>query len=73
VEGGAGLNPDSVRNAVRMHQSARPAVYLLVSRRPSGAFTAVSDIPFPGGTSRRIEAGAMVMDPQGRLLLPAYT
>jgi hypothetical protein len=72
VEAGAGFNPDSVRNAVRMHQAARPAVYLLVSRRPSGAFMAVSDIPFPGGMSRRIDAGDMVMDPRGQLLLPAY-
>lgn len=67
-EGGLGLNPDAVRNAVRMHQCARPAVYLLVTRLTSGAFAAVADIPFPSGGRRRLAPGDLVMDAQGRLL-----
>jgi hypothetical protein len=64
-----GLNPDAVRSAVRMHQTARPAVYLLVRRLGSGEFVAVTDIPFAAG--RRIVAGAPLMDRQGKLLLLA--
>jgi hypothetical protein len=67
---GGGLNPDAVRNAVRMHQMARPAVYLLVRRLGSGEFVAVADISFATGAARRINAGEPVMDRQGRLLLP---
>jgi len=68
VEAGAGFNPDAVRSAVRLHQAARPAAYLLV-RRTAAGFVAVADIPFPAGGSRRIAAGDLVMDPTGRLLL----
>ena len=63
---GGGLNPDAVRSAVRMHQMARPAVYLLVRRLGSGEFVAVADVPFAAG--RRIVAGEPLMDRQGRLL-----
>jgi hypothetical protein len=66
--GDGGLNPDAVRSAVRMHQAARPAVYLLVRRLGSGEFVAVADIPFAAG--RRIAPGEPLMDRQGRLLLP---
>jgi hypothetical protein len=68
LDGIGGLNPDAVRNAVRLHQTARPAAYLLVTRLASGAFAAVADIPFPAGTGRPIVAGAVVMDGLGRLL-----
>jgi hypothetical protein len=67
---GGGLNPDAVRSAVRMHQMARPAVYLLVKRLGSGEFVAVADIPFATAGERRVIAGQPLMDRQGRLLLP---
>jgi hypothetical protein len=44
VCGDKGLNPDTVRSAVRMHQAARPAAYLLVRRTLSGDYLAVTDI-----------------------------
>jgi len=68
LEAGVGFNPDAVRSAVRLPQTARPAAYLLVRRTASG-FVAVTDIPFPAGGARRISAGEQVMDAAGRLLL----
>jgi hypothetical protein len=70
LDGDIGLDPLAVRNAVRLHQSARPAVYLLVRRQFSADFVAVADIPFPA-SGRRIAAGDVVMDRHGRLLAEA--
>lgn len=47
LNGGAGLDPDKVRNAVRMHQRAKPASYFLVRRSRSGDYVAVTDVPYP--------------------------
>jgi hypothetical protein len=66
LEGDLGLNPDAVRGAVYMHQIARPAVYLLVRRRLSAEYVAVTDIPFPAG-GRRIVAGEVIVDRHGLL------
>lgn len=60
VEGG--LDPDSVRNAIRMHQLARPAVCLLVERLASGDYVAVTDVPTPSGMRSRLAAGEIVID-----------
>lgn len=57
-----GLDPDSVRNAIRMHQLARPAVCLLVERLASNDYVAVTDIPIPAGLRGRIGAGEIVID-----------
>ncbi|MDB5465276.1 MAG: hypothetical protein JWQ46_38 [Phenylobacterium sp.] len=54
-----------MRSAVRLHQQAKPAVLLLVERRPSGDYVAVADIPFAGALNRRISAGEIVLDRQG--------
>ncbi len=62
IEPSGGLDPDAVRNAVRMHQTARPAVYLLVKRLPSRDFVAVTDIPWPAGVRAPISAGGLVVD-----------
>jgi hypothetical protein len=67
LDGDMGLDPLAVRNAVRLHQAARPAVYLLVRRLFSADFVAVADIPIPA-SGRRISAGDVVMDRHGRLL-----
>ncbi|WP_133255006.1 hypothetical protein [Phenylobacterium hankyongense] len=65
LDGQAGLHPDAVRSAVRLHQQAKPAVLLLVERRPSGDYVAVADIPFAGALNRRFSAGEVVLDRQG--------
>lgn len=57
-----GLHPDLVRSAVRLHQGARPAAYLLCRRQACGAFVAVTDIPFPACRRGTIRAGQPVLD-----------
>lgn len=67
VEGDFGVPPDAVRNAVRQHQAAQPAVLFLVERRPSGDFVAVTDIPFAGAGLRRFRSGDVVLSAQEAL------
>lgn len=64
IEGDAGVPPDALRNAVRQHQSAQPAVLLLVERRPCGDYAALFDIPFPSGRRGRMPAGTVVIASQ---------
>lgn len=66
LEGDYGLDPDLVRNALRQHQSARPAVMFLLKRQASGDFVALTDVPFAGGKSLRISAGSLILDRTGR-------
>jgi hypothetical protein len=66
LETARGLDPDAVRAAIRLHQVARRAVYLLVQRLPSNAFVAVTDIPAPAGVRGRICAGETVIEANGR-------
>lgn len=66
LAGELGLNPDTVRSAVRMHQSARPAAYLLVRRTLSGDYLAVTDVPWPAANAVPLQAGDLVLDRQGR-------
>jgi hypothetical protein len=63
-----GLDPDAVRDAVRLHQVASRAVYLLLEQRPDNGFVAVTDIPSPVDGSR-IAAGDLVLDAGGRSCL----
>lgn len=60
LEGNGGFPPLAVRDAVRLHQTARPAVYLLVRRTVSGDFVAVTDIPYPA-QSAPIRAGEVIL------------
>jgi len=69
LEGDRGLHPEAVREAVRQHQSAKPAVLWLVERQPSGDFTAVTDIRHAGGEGLRVPAGGLVISRAGRLCL----
>jgi hypothetical protein len=69
LEGGEGYDPDTVRSAVRLHQTAKPAVYLLVERLASGDYVAVTDIPFAGSLTRRVRAGEVLLDRRGVLQL----
>jgi hypothetical protein len=62
LEAAGGLDPDSVRNAFRMHQLAQPAVCLLVERLASNDYVAVTDIPSPAAMRGRIAAGELVID-----------
>ncbi|CAN7383443.1 hypothetical protein LJR225_002398 [Phenylobacterium sp. LjRoot225] len=66
IGGELGLDPDTVRSAVRMHQSARPAAYLLVRRTLSGDYMAVTDVPWPAATLAPLRAGDLVLDRKGR-------
>jgi len=66
--GDTGLRPDLVRDAIRQHQMARPACYLLVRRRSEGDFIAVTRIPWPAGLGRPIVEGERVADERGFLL-----
>lgn len=70
---GSGLDPDTVREAVRMHQSARATAYYLVRKTLSGDYVAVTDIPWPVGAHGPIRAGAAVMDRQGGLCVATPT
>lgn len=69
LEGERGLDPDAVRSGVRLHQAAKPAVYLLVEKLASGDYAAVTDIPFAGSLTRRVRAGEVILDRQGALQL----
>lgn len=62
---GRGLAPEAVRNALRQHQKARPAVLLLARRAPGGAFLAVYDIPSAGAVVGKISAGGELAFPRG--------
>lgn len=66
---GAGLDPDTVREAVRMHQSARAAAYYLTRKTLAGDYVAVTDIPWPVGAQGPIRAGQTIMDRRGAVLL----
>lgn len=63
--GQSGLDPDTVRSAVRMHQSAGHASYFLVRRTLSGDYVAVTDVPYPSSGSRRLRAGELVLSRSG--------
>jgi hypothetical protein len=71
LDGDIGLHPESVREAIRQHQSAKPAVLWLVERQPSGDYTAVTDILYGGSEGLRIPAGALVVSRTGRLCIGA--
>jgi hypothetical protein len=66
IDGELGFNPDTVRSGLRLHQGAKPAVYLLVEQTPVGDYVAVTTVPFAGPAFRRIEKGAVVLDRSGR-------
>lgn len=68
LDASGGLDPDAVRSAVRTHQGAQPATYFLVARTPADEFVAVTDIPRPAGMNRRISAGEVLVDAEGRTL-----
>lgn len=65
LEGDAGIRPEAVRNAVRQHQRARDACYLLVRRTMSGDFVNVTDVPTPALQRRPLAAGEVVMNRGG--------
>jgi hypothetical protein len=65
LSGTSGLDPDTVRSAVRMHQSASHAAYFLVRRCPSGDYVALVDVPYPASGRRRLQAGDVVLARSG--------
>ena len=69
IEGGQGLDPDLVRSAVRLHQSARPAVYLLTRKTLGGEYLAVTDIPWAAASTRPVRPGDPIMDRKGAFVL----
>ncbi|RAK60389.1 hypothetical protein DJ021_11520 [Phenylobacterium hankyongense] len=72
LDGAAGLNPDVVRNGVRLHQAARPTVVILLERRSSGEFVTVTDIPHAGALHRPLRAGEVVIDARGACRLDLF-
>jgi hypothetical protein len=65
ITGPLGLNPTAVRQAVRMHQSARQVCYLLARRTLSGDYVAVLDVPHPSSGSRPLRAGDPILTKVG--------
>ena len=65
LSGLSGLNPDTVRSAIRMHQNANPAAYFLVRRTAAGDYLAVADVPFPSSGSPRLRVGDVVLARSG--------
>jgi hypothetical protein len=65
LSGSSGLDPDTVRSAVRMHQGASHAAYFLVRRTLSGDYLAVTDVPYPSSGRRRLKAGDVVLGRSG--------
>lgn len=66
LSGLSGLDPDTVRSAMRMHQSASQASYFLVRRTLSGDFLAIADVPYPSSGSHRLKAGDLVLSRLGK-------
>lgn len=60
-----GLDPDTVRNAVRLHQRANHVAYFLVRRTPSGDYLAVTDVTYPSSGSRRLKEGDVILSRTG--------
>jgi len=65
LSGLSGLDPDAVRSAIRMHQSAIPAAYFLARRTASGDYLAVTDVPYPALRSQRLRAGDLIVGRSG--------
>lgn len=63
--GKSGLDPDAVRDAVRLHQKASNASYFLVRRLRTGDYVAVVDVPFPSSGSRPLREGDVVLGRSG--------
>lgn len=61
LSGTQGLHPDSVRKAVRMHQSSGQVSYFLVRRTASGDYVAVADVASPSSERGRLNAGDVVL------------
>jgi hypothetical protein len=59
-------SPDRIREAVRVHQAAKPACYYLVRRDRLGAYVAVTDIAWPA-SGERIRPGQIILGGGGRL------
>jgi hypothetical protein len=61
LDGSQGIPPDLARAAVRQHQSARPACYLLVRRTIAGDFVTVTDVPWPATAGAPLRTGDLVL------------
>jgi len=68
-DGDIGFDPATAQSGIRLHQGAKPAVYLLVERDLAGDYRAVREIPFAGPLQLRIAAGSIVMDRNGRFCM----
>jgi hypothetical protein len=66
LSGQSGLDPDTVRSAVRMHQSASHASYFLVRRTLAGDYLAVADVACPSSGARRLNAGDRILGHAGQ-------
>lgn len=57
---GLGYDPKTVLSGIKLHQGAKPAVYILVEKDVEGNLVAYKDVPFPG-EGRPLRAGAVVV------------
>lgn len=60
LAGEYGVSPDRVRAAIRMHQGARGAAYILVRRTPAADFIAATAVPTPS-VGRPLVEGDLVL------------
>lgn len=67
INGAFGFEPATVRSSVHLHQGAKPAVYLLVEKRPSGDYVALKEIPHAGAQLAHVNAGRVLIDRNGGL------
>lgn len=58
---GVRLKPCAVREAVRAHQNAKPAVMLLLERQRGGDLAAAADVPYPAGFVGPIRRGQIIV------------
>lgn len=64
----SGFRPEDVRGAVRAHQAARGACYLLVRKTAAGEYVSAAEIPFPATRPGPIRAGEVIMSRPARPL-----
>ena len=61
LQDGSSLHPCAVREAVRSHQNAKPAVMLLLERQLAGDLVAATDVPYPASFSGPIRKGQIIV------------
>ena len=61
LDDGSELKPCAIREAIRAHQNAKPAVMLLLERQRAGDLAAATDVPYPAGFFGPIRKGQIIV------------